>query len=73
MSSPNSGLYLCGDQLTIADIQMSLPVQVMLSLPGIKGGQYAKLEEYASRLENAVGYKKAADRVEKLGEPFVPI
>lgn len=73
-SAPEGGPFLCGSHLTAADIQMSIPVIVVLNLSIIPRKEYPRLDAYANELQNTESYKKAVRKVEELeGKPFVPI
>lgn len=73
-SAPDSGPFLCGNHLTTADIQMSIPAQTALWLAIIKAEQYPRIASYVKQIESMAGYRKAAQKVEEIeGKPFVPI
>jgi glutathione S-transferase len=73
-SAPDSGPFLCGSQLTVADIQMSIPVIAALTLSIITKEEYPRLDSYAEKLQSTEGYQRAAREVEELEEkPFVAI
>lgn len=69
-SSPESGDFLCGKDLTAADILMSFPVLVSFEL-AISKEKYPLLAAYAKRLEAMDGYKRAIKKVEEAeGNPY---
>ncbi|GFF44462.1 hypothetical protein IFM46972_07555 [Aspergillus udagawae] len=73
-SAPEEGPFLCGSQLTVADIQMSIPVIAALNLSIIPRREYPRLDAYAAQIQNSSGYRRAVEKVEKIeGKPFVPI
>ncbi|KAF7118008.1 hypothetical protein CNMCM5793_007377 [Aspergillus hiratsukae] len=73
-SAPEQGPFLCGSQLTAADIQMSIPVIAALNLSIIPCKEYPRLDAYAGEIQNSQGYRRAVEKVEKIeGKPFVPI
>ncbi|GFG18233.1 hypothetical protein IFM5058_08908 [Aspergillus udagawae] len=73
-SAPEEGPFLCGSQLTAADIQMSIPVIAALNLSIIPRREYPRLDAYAAQIQNSSGYRRAVEKVEKIeGKPFVPI
>jgi glutathione S-transferase len=73
-SAPEQGPFLCGSQLTAADIQMSIPVIAALNLFIIPRKEYPRLDAYAGEIQNSQGYRRAVEKVEKIeGKPFVPI
>ncbi|PYH87814.1 glutathione S-transferase [Aspergillus ellipticus CBS 707.79] len=73
-TAPGDGLFLCGEDLTAADIQMSIPVIAALNLGIVDGKEYPRLVGYKGRLEATGAYRRAAEKIEALeGKPFVPI
>jgi glutathione S-transferase len=62
-SSPNNGQYLCGSQLTGADILMSFPLLEARGQAGLNKASYPKLWAYLDRLEGHAGYKTAAQKI----------
>ncbi|KAG9698794.1 hypothetical protein KCU95_g2286, partial [Aureobasidium melanogenum] len=71
-SAPNGGGFLCGKDLTAADILMSFPLQAgQKRLKMINATDYPKLDAYVNKLDNMEGYKRSIDRIEKeTGESF---
>lgn len=68
-TSPDGGEYLCGKELTAADILMSYPL--IEGKGKIDGAKYPKLMAYTEKLENSDGYKDAAKKIEEVtGEPL---
>ncbi|KAH9819869.1 glutathione S-transferase 1-like [Teratosphaeria destructans] len=73
-TSPNNGQYLCGPELTAADIMMSYPLTAALNRKKIDKALYPKLYEYAERLESHPGYKQSIKKIEQItGETFKPV
>ena len=70
-SSPDGGKYLCGKDLTAADILMSFPLMMARTSRGrISMSDYPKLNEYTNMLENNEAYLRSIKRVEEVsGEP----
>jgi len=70
--------YLCGDQITTADILLSFPliaakdrVQGMGEFEkGTPEKTFPKLYEYISRLEKEPGYKKSTDKIREIEGDF---
>lgn len=62
-SSPNKGTYLCGSELTGADIIMSFPVGAAKGQVGFTQEKYPKLWEYSDKLESFDSYKRAVDKI----------
>jgi len=68
-SSPNGGKYLCGEELTAADILMSYPL--IAGRRKIDKEAYPKLIAYAEMLEQHEGYVGSVKKIEEAsGEPF---
>jgi glutathione S-transferase len=68
-SSPNNGQYLCGSQLTGADILMSFPLLEAKGQAGFNQASYPKLWAYVDRLESHAGYKKAVQKIVDINGP----
>ncbi|KAK4694295.1 glutathione S-transferase, partial [Lecanoromycetidae sp. Uapishka_2] len=62
-SSPNNGQYLCGSELTGADIIMSFPLGAAKGKCGFEQDKYPKLWAYVERLEKLEGFKKAVQKI----------
>lgn len=69
-SAPNGGQYLCGKNLTGADILMSFPLIAGRGRAGLTKEAYPKLWDYVARLEAEPGYKKAADKIAEIDGKF---
>lgn len=75
----SGGRYLCGDQLTAADILMSFPLIAsktrLDSFGEWEGGSWEKkhprVVEYIKLLEENPGYKKSIEEIEKVDGKFV--
>ncbi|OQO05970.1 hypothetical protein B0A48_10066 [Cryoendolithus antarcticus] len=68
-TSPDGGSYLCGKELTSADMLMSFPL--MAAKPQLPEATYPKLRAYIARLEAEPSFKESVAEVEKLtGEPY---
>ena len=68
-SSPENGKYLCGKDLTAADILISFPLFAGRSK--IDKTAYPKLIEYINTLEQNEGYKLSIKKIEDVTkEPF---
>lgn len=74
-TASNGGGYLCGDNLTAADILMSFPIQAgQKRLKIINATDYPRLNEYVNKLDNMEGYKRSVEKIEKkTGESFTAI
>lgn len=62
-TSPNGGQYLCGTQLTGADILMSFPLGAAKGRSGFSKEKHPKLWAYVDRMEALDGYKKAVQKI----------
>lgn len=62
-TSPNGGQYLCGTQLTGADILMSFPLGAAKGRSGFSKEKHPKLWAYFDRMEALDGYKKAVQKI----------
>ncbi|KAA8651375.1 hypothetical protein EYZ11_008324 [Aspergillus tanneri] len=68
-TAPNGGSFLCGKELTAADIMMSFPV-IAASTRGPLNEKYPMLKAYADRLQQQEGYKRAVAKVEEVNGKF---
>lgn len=68
-TAPDGGPFLCGKQLTAADIMMSFPVIAASGRVPLKE-EYPKLQEYVDRLQQEEGYKKAVEKVIEVDGKF---
>ncbi|KAK4575095.1 bifunctional glutathione transferase/peroxidase [Recurvomyces mirabilis] len=71
-TSPNNGRFLCGSELTAADIIMSFPLLSAVRVAKkITKVDYPKLVAYCDLLESQQSYKAAVKRTEEVsGEPY---
>jgi glutathione S-transferase len=69
-SAPSGGPYLCGPNLTGADILLSFPLIAGKGRAGLTKEKYPKLWDYVERLESEPGYKKAADKIVEIDGKF---
>lgn len=68
-TAPGGGPYLCGQQLTAADIMMSFPlIAASLRLP-LKE-KYPHLAKYVERIQAEEGYQRAVKKVEEIDGKF---
>lgn len=72
-TAPEGGPYLCGKELTAADILMSFPViaasQRILQVKK-NAGKYSLIAAYAKRLQEIDGYKRAVAKIESIEGSF---
>lgn len=59
---------MCGKDLTLADIQLSVPVSVGFALGVISRSEYPLLHGYVERLRGERGYKRVVERANEVGE-----
>lgn len=69
-TAPGGGPYLCGSQLTAADILMSFPLLAAMGRLEDAEKKFPKVKEYSDRLQATEGYKKAAAKIEKVEGSF---
>jgi glutathione S-transferase len=69
-TSPERGQYLCGPNLTGADILLSFPLIAGRGRSGLTKEKYPKLSAYIDRLETSPGYKKAAEKITEIDGKF---
>ncbi|KAL6720599.1 bifunctional glutathione transferase/peroxidase [Lecanora helva] len=62
-TSPNRGEYLCGSQLTGADIMMSFPLSAAKGRSSFSEEKHPKLWAYVDRIQGLEGYKKAVQKI----------
>ncbi|KAK5018505.1 bifunctional glutathione transferase/peroxidase [Cryomyces antarcticus] len=72
-TSPGGGEYLCGKELTGADILMSFPLIAAQGRSGLTADHYPKLCSYIFRIQEEEGYKSSIRKIEEMtGEEFSP-
>jgi glutathione S-transferase len=69
-TSPDNGQYLCGPNLTGADILLSFPLIAGKGRSEMSKEQYPKLCAYVDRLEAEPGYVKAAEKIKEIDGKF---
>ncbi|KAK4939466.1 bifunctional glutathione transferase/peroxidase [Elasticomyces elasticus] len=69
-TSPDGGKFLCGKDLTGADIMMSFPLEAGQSRTGFSKEQYPKVWDYVERLHEREAYKRAVARIIELEGQF---
>ncbi|KAJ5167539.1 uncharacterized protein N7482_006320 [Penicillium canariense] len=72
-TAPGGGPFLCGKELTAADILMSFPIIAAsgrILKDETQRDKYPLLVAYAKRLEEADGYKKAVTKIEQVDGHF---
>ncbi|KFY07253.1 hypothetical protein V492_07310, partial [Pseudogymnoascus sp. VKM F-4246] len=70
-TSPGGGKYMCGSNLTAADILMSFPLIAAKGRGGLLPKEkYPALRAYVDMLEEEEGYKKSIAKVEEVDGKF---
>ena len=71
-TSPDGGKYLCGKDITAADILMSFPLFVAGGNRGkVNMADYPHLNDYRKLLQENEMYQKSIKKIEEVsGEPF---
>lgn len=62
-TAPDGGSFLCGKDLTAADIMMSFPLEAGQSRTGLTKEQYPKIWAYVDRLHQREAYKRAVEKI----------
>ena len=71
-TSPDNGEYLCGPQLTGADILMSFPLGAAKGRSSFSKEKHPKLWAYVDRIEALEGYKKAVQKIIEVDGSYDP-
>ena len=69
-TSPEGGDYLCGKEVTAADILMSFPLEVGQARSGMSKEQCPLLWAYLDRLYQREAYKRAVQKIESVEGSF---
>jgi glutathione S-transferase len=62
-TSPNDGGFLCGKEITAADIMLSFPLEAGQSRSGFTKEDYPQVWEYIDRLHEREAYKRAVQKI----------
>jgi glutathione S-transferase len=62
-TSPDGGDYLCGKEITGADILMSFPLEAGNSRSGVKQEKFPKVFAYVEKLHEREAYKRATEKI----------
>ena len=72
-TSPDDGQFICGKELTAADILLSFPV-IAVTMRVLKErsnrDRFPLLIAYANRLEKVEGYQRAVNKIEEIDGKF---
>lgn len=69
-TAPKGGGYLCGDQITAADILMSFPLEAGKSRSGMSKEQCPLVVDYINRLHQREAYKRSVKKIEDVEGSF---
>jgi glutathione S-transferase len=69
-SAPDGGGFLCGHDLTAADILLSFPLEAGQSRSGFKQEQYPKIWAYIDRLHERAAYKRSVQKIVEVEGKF---
>ena len=69
-TSPDGGEFLCGKDLTGADILMSFPIEAGRSRSGMTREQCPKMWAYVDQLYARKAYKRSVEKIEKVEGSF---
>lgn len=69
-TSPDSGQYLCGAQLTAADVLMSFALEAGKSRSGMTEEQCPRLWKYIDLLHQRDAYKRSVAKIEDIEGKF---
>lgn len=64
------GEYLCGSELTAADILMSFPLEAGRSRSGLSEEQCPRIWKYVNTLRQREAYKRAVQKIEEIEGSF---
>lgn len=69
-SSPNNGQYLCGSELTAADILMSFPLEAGQTRSGMTQQECPRLWKYLELLHSREAYKASVQKIKEIEGSF---
>lgn len=69
-TSPDGGSFLCGKDLTAADVLMSFPLEAGESRSGMTKEQCPKLWGYVAQLHEREAYKRSVKKIEEIEGSF---
>jgi len=74
ISAPNGGGYLCGKDITVADIMIIFPLQAAKEWAGLPtASSHPKLSAYLERLTARQSYKNAQKKIVQVNGSFKPV
>lgn len=65
-TSPDNGEYLCGKELTAADIMMSFPLEAGVSRSGMTEQEYPRLWKYVNLLHQRDAYQRSVQKIKEI-------
>ena len=66
-TSPQGGGFLCGPELTAADILMSFPLLAGEKTASMSKDKFPRVWQYVQKLHETDGYKRSVKKIEELG------
>jgi glutathione S-transferase len=69
-TSPDGGEFLCGKEITGADILMEFPLVAGARRSGMSKEDYPKLSAYIEKLHERNAYKRAVEKIELVEGSF---
>lgn len=69
-TSPDGGEYLCGKDITGADILMEFPLEAGRSRSRMTKEAYPRLSAYIEKLHEREAYKRAVEKIEETEGSF---
>lgn len=72
-TSPDGGEYLCGKELTEADLMMIFPLEGSKAWAGLDEKKYPLLCRYLDKIKERESYKRAEKRVMDVEGSFKPV
>lgn len=69
-TAPEGGNFLCGKDLSAADIMLSFPLEAGQTRSGFTKDQYPKIWEYVDRIHEREAYKRSVAKIVELEGEF---
>ena len=69
-TSPDAGHYMCGADLSAADIMLSFPLEAGKSRSGFTQSQYPKIWAYVEHVHSRDAYKRAVAKIVEIEGEF---
>ena len=68
--APDGGPWICGKELTGADIVLSFPLTISKARAGLTEENYPRIWAYVKKMEEREGYKRAVKKIEETEREF---